>query len=544
MKKSTFSIALLFLLLSVFAQAAPVQVVDLRVDFQTQANGTTTTPRFSWKIASDEIGKRQKNYHLIAASSLEKLTSKNADLWNSKPEHGLVKHLVEWQGKDLKEGQEVHWKVQVFDEDDTASDWSKPNSFKVGSKKILAKPTRISTFESSSAELNALYQESVTHLQAQLSQFKADGTGTLGTGAEVQRSVRPMLYHFDALPHLTEWIRQMDASMTEEGYFPIQPGSKKVGSSSSEGAIIVNHGLWWMGGDHAMAKRRWPLYEKHMMARETADRGFQGKAWGEISASEGMTAEFIDLCYLAITTRLVRQLAVPAQEPMNVIRFQDYAGRMRKSFEKQYLNEDGNLKVTSQSAHLLALRSAVLSKENQPKIIAALLASIEKNGLKVGPIGAHFLPGVLSLTNNQDKAVELLTSLSDEQKEAFIGNGVSEWLMSYLAGIDASVAGFAHVSISPRIPSGDTIKWVKASHQSVAGEIAVRWEKLGKDQLKIDVTIPAGSMARINLPCLKEQTLTVGGKPLKESLGVAQAARTDSTISLVGQSGIYSFLIQ
>ena len=544
MKQGISSISFFLLTLSLWTKAAPVQVIDLRVDLQTKPTGVSSTPRLSWKLVSDEIGKRQKGYHILAASSLEKLTPETADLWNSETQRGSFKHLIEWKGKELKEGQEVHWKVSVLDEGDTTSAWSRPASFTVGGIKTFPKPARTSTFKSSSAELNALYHESVAQLEERLAKFSPDGSGSLGTGAELQRAARAILYHFDALPHLTHWLHQMDANMTKDGFFPIHPGSKKIGSVSSEAGITVNHGLWWMGGDHSLPSKRWTLFEKHMIAREKADYAFKGTAWGEIEASEGMSAEFIDLCYLGYTTRLTRELAVPAQQPMNVIRFQDYNGRIRKSFEKQYLGENGNLKVTSQSAHLLALRSAVLKKENQAAVIATLLSSIEKDGLKVGPIGAHFLPSVLSLTQNQDKAVELLTKLTDEQKKAFIGNGVSGWLISYLAGIDASLAGFAQTRITPRIPSGDAIKWVEASYDSVAGKIAVRWEKLAEGALKIDISIPAGSLGRINLPCLKEQSVTVGEAPLEKALGLAQTSRSDSIISLIGHSGTYSFLIK
>ncbi len=541
MKRGIFSILFLSLILG---HAAPLQIDGLKVDFQSNPSGVSNTPRLSWKLSSTERTKRQKKYHILAASSADKLTPEAADLWDSKLQKRASKHLITWGGKPLKEGQDVHWKVKVHDEKETESDWSDPASFTVGGKMELLKPARISTFESSSEALNSLYQESVKKLDAQIAKTSKGGLAELGTGLEVHRSARAILYHFDALPHLNEWIHQMDKSRTKEGFFPIKPGSKSVGALSSESGITVNHPVWWMGGDHDLVKKRWTHFEKHMIARENADKAFKGTNWGDLKAREGIPAEFLDLCYLGFTTRLTRELALPAQQPLNVIRFQDYAARIRKSFTHQFLKEDGNLKVASQSAHLLALRSAVLKKENQKIIIDSLLASIEKDGLKVGPIGAYFLPSVLSLTNNQDKAIDLLTQLTDEQKSSFIGNGVSEWLMSFLAGIDASSAGFTNVKIAPRIPSGDSLTWVQASYDSVAGKITVRWEKLENGGLKVDFSTPPGSFARIILPCTKDQKITESGKPLAEALGIDQASRTDTVVSLISHSGSYSILIK
>ncbi|MFT6178763.1 MAG: hypothetical protein ACI9NQ_001204 [Paracoccaceae bacterium] len=529
---------------AVLAHAAPIQVNDLRVDFQSNPTGVGSLPSLSWKLQSDERGKRQSGYHVLAASSIDKLTPETADLWNSKFQKGAFKHLVSWRGKALKNGQKVHWKVKVQDEDQRDGDWSQTASFTVGGKKTLQKPIRISEFESSSDNLNSLFAQSLTHMETHLANFSEGGSGNLGTGAQVQRSARAFLYHFDAIPHLNHWIHQMDKGMTKEGFFPTQPGSKSAGSISSEAAITVNHPLWWMGGNAGLVKERWGMFEKHMRARENADKTFKGSPWGGLTESEGVPAEFLDLCYLGFTTRLTRELAIPAQEPLNVIRFDDYAARIRLSFEKQFITEDGSLKVKSQTAHLLALRCAVLKSEQQKVIIAALMASLKKEGLQVGPIGAYFLPGVLTLTKHHDEAVKMLTELSDDQKKIFAGNGVSEWLMSFLAGIKASSQGFGEVLIAPRIPTDHSLTSVKASYDSVAGKISVHWQKQEGGSLKVDVTIPAGTMARIILPRQKGQTVTEGGRSIQDALGVGLAAQTDSAISLISQSGTYSFLIK
>lgn len=532
---------------STAGEAAPLQAFDLRTELQVEATGVSSTPRLSWKLKSDQRSKHQKKYHILAASSLDKLTPEAADLWNSGLTQRGLSQLIPWEGQSLKPAQVVHWKVKIYDEKETESPWSTPTTFTVGGKKLLPKPKRISTFKTSSEGLNSLYQECLKTLDSRLSKMTSAGFTELGTGIEVQRSARAILYHFDALPHLTEWIHQMDLSRSPEGIFPIHPGSQKVGALSSEAGITVQHPVWWMGGDHLLVKNRWTHFEKHMIARENADMTFKGSTWGGLKASEGVPAPFLDLCHLGFTTRLTRELALPAQQPYNVFRFQDYAGRIRKSFERQYLDDTGNLKTPSQTAHLFALRSAVLKVGQQKTVTASLLASLEKEGLKIGPIGASFLPSVLSLTGNHDKAVEILSSISqlaDEQRKPFLGNGASEWLMSFLAGIDASSAGFQNIRIAPRIPSGDSLKWVEASHQSIRGNIKVRWEKLAEGALKVDFTIPAGSLARIILPCSEDQTITESGKPLKNAYGIAKATRTEVNATLVSQSGSYSVLIK
>jgi hypothetical protein len=536
-------LAALFLGIS-FLHGAPLEVSDLRVEHQVSPSGVGTKPRLSWKLVSKERGKRQTAYEILAATTPDKLTDESADLWKSGKQNLGIKHLVPWNGKSLRGVRKVHWKVRVSDEKGVASPWSKPAVFRVRGKSKLPSLRRISTFESSSTELNALYHESVGTLEKRLTSFAGGEVSALGEGDQVHRSARAMLYHFEAVPHLTRWLRLMDQSRTKDLTFTTAPKSKKVASMVSEGAIIAHHPVWWMGGDDAYPKERWPLYEKHMIFRESRDQAFKGTKWGETAPAEGMSAEFLDLVYLGFTTRLIRELALPAQQPMNAIRFQDYAARIKKSFGKRYLKADGSLSSASQSAHVTALRSAVLEKEQQSKIIEALMASLSKDGVQVGPIGAHFLPGVLTLTGHQEAAVKLLQTLAPEQRKSFVGNGVSEWLMSYLAGIDTSLPGFQQIRITPKIPDDDSLSWVKASYDSPSGKVSVHWQKLEKGGLQVEFTIPAGTIGQVSLPSKKGATITESGSQIGEAVGIKVVKQDDQMIGLITQSGSYSITIR
>lgn len=533
-----------YLCSALFSSGAPLKIDRLQVDFQTNPTGVGEVPNLSWTLASDERGQIQRGFHLLAASSLEKLTEKEADLWNSRVENSNKRHLHAWQGKKLTPAQKVYWKVRAWDKANTPGDWSEPAHFVVGGTDPKPKVLRISHFESSSEELNQLYTESISRLEKRINAFSATSPAALGTGAEVHRSARAMLYHFEATSQLNEWLRLMDASLTKDDFFPILPGSEEVASISSEAPIIVHHPVWWMGADFQSPQDRWGLYEKHMIARENMDRAFKGSKWGTLADTEGTTAEFLDLCYLGFTTRLVRELAIPANQPLNVIRFQDYAARMKKSFQRQYIDDKGALKMTSQTAMALALRSAVLTPEQQQQVTADLVKSVTSEGLKVGPIGAYFLPTVLSLTNNQETAVKILTTLKDEQKTLFAENGISEWLMAFVAGIDTSTPGFLQPLIAPRIPSDDSITWVKAHYDSHAGKIEVHWQKLAEGGLKVDVSVPPGAIGRFTLPITKGQTVTESGKNIADALMIEVLSQSDTTVNLITQSGRFSLLIK
>ena len=541
-----------FLFPTLAALGAPLKVGVPKVESRVNPSGVSSGPRLSWHLISDEPSKFQTGYQIIAASSEELLTEEKADLWKGEVLDGGQRQLIPWAGKPLKNGQTVHWKVRVRDEKKELGEWSANAWFKVGGPATFTNPTRISNFESSSSVLNQLYADNITALQAKIEQFAAGDATALGNGAALQRAARDYLFNFDSIALLTEWLRMMDAQRTEEGFFPIHPGAKKFGSVSSDAGITVNYPVWWMGGDNDFVEGRWEIFENYMMSREKADMKLQGLKWGEGYQARDVTPEYIDLTNLGYLNRQIRELAVPAMQPLNVIRFQDYAARIRKSFADQYLDESGSLKPDSQTAQLLALRCSVLPEDKDGRkldknlnlVIADFLASIKKDGAKVGPVGAHLLLQVLPLIGHQNEAVKILHNLTEDQRPAFIETGTTEWMMSHLAGLDASSPGFQQIRISPRIPTDNSVQWVKAHYDSPAGRVEVRWEKVGDNDLKIEATIPPGTLARMAFPMQKGQTITQGGKALEEFPGVEIASQSDDTISLITNSGSSSFEIK
>lgn len=122
---------LLFILISCFCSfaRAAVSVENLRVEQLTNPMGIDTeVPRLSWKISSDKRDVMQTAYHILVASSPEKLLKNEGDLWDSGKVSSDASHLVSYQGKALKSNLRCYWKVKVYTtQGETA--WSDPASW-------------------------------------------------------------------------------------------------------------------------------------------------------------------------------------------------------------------------------------------------------------------------------------------------------------------------------------------------------------------------------------------------------------------------------
>ncbi|MDC0286470.1 hypothetical protein OAK80_02850 [Akkermansiaceae bacterium] len=95
------------------------------------------------------------------------------------------------------------------------------------------------------------------------------------------------------------------------------------------------------------------------------------------------------------------------------------------------------------------------------------------------------------------------------------------------------------------IPSDDSLTWVKAYHDSPTGKISVHWQKLSSDSaLTAEIVIPAGTLSRVILPIRENQKITESGDTIADAEGVEIIERKDGKVSLITQSGKYSFLIK
>lgn len=88
-------------------------------------------PRFAWHIISAERNVMQTAYHILVASSAEKLNANEGDLWDSGKVTEETSIHVRYNGKALQSRMRAYWKVKTWT---TAgeSEWSAVNTFSMG----------------------------------------------------------------------------------------------------------------------------------------------------------------------------------------------------------------------------------------------------------------------------------------------------------------------------------------------------------------------------------------------------------------------------
>lgn len=111
---------------------AMVHVGGLRTEQLTNPVGIDVeTPRLSWKLVSTEQNVMQKEYRILVASSPEKLSKDEGDLWDSGRVSSEASHLVAYNGKPMKSNQRCYWKVKSYTNKGESA-WSEAASWSMG----------------------------------------------------------------------------------------------------------------------------------------------------------------------------------------------------------------------------------------------------------------------------------------------------------------------------------------------------------------------------------------------------------------------------
>lgn len=133
--KHALRVALLLSLAAVapFAYPASLVITHLRCEYLENPLGIDAVhPRLSWQLRSEVRGAAQTAWQIRVASSAEKLSAGNADLWDSGKVQGNETNQIVYGGRPLASRQECHWQVRVWDEAGRECSWSAPATWTVG----------------------------------------------------------------------------------------------------------------------------------------------------------------------------------------------------------------------------------------------------------------------------------------------------------------------------------------------------------------------------------------------------------------------------
>lgn len=117
---------------------------------------------------------------------------------------------------------------------------------------------------------------------------------------------------------------------------------------------------------------------------------------------------------------------------------------------------------------------------------------------------------------------------------------IGAWFIEGLAGIrlDPSTPGYKQFTIRPGVVGNLT--WAKGEYDSMHGKIACQWRR-ADGRLRVSVEVPPNTSATVYVPTDDPASVTEGGRPIGEAIGVVAAPPADNAAVFRVGSGRYVF---
>lgn len=126
--KNVFTICLF--LSFIFTANAQLQVTTAWCDNKLNPVGVpVNNVYFNWELSSKENNQTQTAYQLCIASSKQKLSADNGDMYNSALTKSSNNITVTYKGKPLQSATTYYWKVRAWDKNNKPSAWSDVQEF-------------------------------------------------------------------------------------------------------------------------------------------------------------------------------------------------------------------------------------------------------------------------------------------------------------------------------------------------------------------------------------------------------------------------------
>ena len=407
----------------------------------------------------------------------------------------------------------------------------------------------------------------------------------LGWSADTQVFSTAAMYNADSYAFLRKWMQDMRDNQLENGAYPsIAP----YGIFDSHGqlgwadaGIIVPYNLYKIYGDIAIIEENYESMKRFMdVYMASTDKNGGGHAFGDWLAYESNDDDIkrlIGIAYYAWDAMMMTKMAEIIGEDADAARYAGIYDTQKEYFTSQYVNADGTLKRTEQTACLMALYVNLLPSEGSKDIVkATLVENIRRNGnkLQTGFLGTAIILDVLTDIGEYDLAYALLlqhdepswlysvdqgaTTIWERWNSYTIEKGfgdpgmnsfnhyaygsVAAWMYRCMAGINYDIdnPGFKEFALKPVF--NKAFEFVNCSFDSPYGKIVSNWAYDG-DKLSYEAAIPANTKAAIYIPVCEIADVKVNGVAAGSlpAGGVEYQGIIDGRHVFAAGSGTYAF---
>lgn len=245
----------------------------------------------------------------------------------------------------------------------------------------------------------------------------------------------------------------------------------------------------------------------------------------------GTDHTYVATAYYFWSALLTSKAATVLGKTEDAERYQRLAEQVKTAFQNAYFEADGALKITTQTAHTLALHFGLAPDEYREAISMGLKAKLDSKNihLDTGFVGTGMLCDALSQNGLNDYAHTLLlnedfpswlyevnmgaTTIWERWNSVLPDGSVSDtgmnsmnhyaygavlgWMYRTMAGLNVNAPGWKKARIAP-MPDR-RFDYVRAHYDSAAGRYESSWHRQ-RDEIRYEIKVPFDAEAEFVVP--------------------------------------------
>ncbi|GAA4673435.1 alpha-L-rhamnosidase [Phytohabitans rumicis] len=427
--------------------------------------------------------------------------------------------------------------------------------------------TRTGWFECSEPLLNRLHDNVVWSMRGNFLDIPTDcpqRDERVGWTGDIQVFGPTAAYLYDCAGMLASWLVDVAAEQLPDGtvpwYVPVIPAHHmwtpiRPGAGWGDVAVLLPWTLYERYGDVAMLARQYPsakawvdLVDRLAGPDHLWDEGFQLGDWLDPSAPADDPAAAATDRYLVATAhfawsaRRLADMAGVLGEAADAERYARLAGAVRRAFQRRYVVGPGRLTSDTQTAYALAVAFDLVPAGEIGACGARLAELVAAGGNRIGTgfLGTPLVADALTRTGHLDTAYDLVLQRDCpswlypvtqgattiwERWDSMLTDGtvnpgqmtsfnhyafgaVADWLHRTVAGVAPAAPGYREILFRPR--PGGGLTHASAAHDTPYGRAAIAWVLAADGTLTVDVTVPSGTTAVLDLAGQEPRTLGPG----------------------------------
>ncbi|QEM05288.1 Bacterial alpha-L-rhamnosidase [Mucilaginibacter rubeus] len=390
-------------------------------------------------------------------------------------------------------------------------------------------------------------------------------------------------YNYDIVGLARKCINDMRISQTEDGLIPeISPEYVKFDEPFRDSpewgsnAVILPWYVYQWYGDKEVLAQNYDMIKRYLAYLDKKSQNhllYQGLGdWYDLGPNppgvsqltpQGITATSLYYYDLDIAGKIATLLG----KSDDAASYKRLAAEVKQAYNQKFFNADTKQYGTgSQTANAMSVYAGLVEPQYKAAVVNNIVKDIRGRGnaLTAGDIGYRYLLRVLDdeglsdviydmnsradvpgygyqLAHGATALTESWAALPSVSNNHFMLGHLMEWLYSGLAGIRPADNAIAFNKIEIRPETVGNVTWAKANYQSPYGNISSNWAK-DKNQFKLEVKIPANTIASIFLPVKNNAVIMVDGQNIKTHRDLKFIGYHDGKAEIKAGSGNYTFI--